>query len=169
MEKLKNLGIAFFLYWLHWKNFSWQHWMFFFRLFTFSSALVIVLSDSPCERIAKWETCPILKRTDRWCAFNWSICDKNCHVVRCSESDSVKCYVGIHVSWEDNISEEEEWPKIKIDRKISPFTEENIFFFFSKNHITTVAQVTAELNIHLEVPVCTKTVRRWVSQIQHPR
>jgi hypothetical protein len=29
------------------------------------SALVIVLSDSPCERIGKWETCPILKEV-RW-------------------------------------------------------------------------------------------------------
>jgi transposase len=29
-----------------------------------------------------------------------------------------------------------------------------------KNHRTTVAQVTAELNIHLEDPVSTKTVRR---------
>jgi hypothetical protein len=25
------------------------------------SALVIVLSDSTCERIGKWETCPFLK------------------------------------------------------------------------------------------------------------
>jgi hypothetical protein len=25
------------------------------------SALVIILSDSSCERIGKWETCPILK------------------------------------------------------------------------------------------------------------
>jgi hypothetical protein len=37
----------------------------FFHLFTISSArvsaLLIVLSDSPCERIGKWETCPILK------------------------------------------------------------------------------------------------------------
>jgi hypothetical protein len=24
------------------------------------SALMIVLNDSPCERIGKWETCPIL-------------------------------------------------------------------------------------------------------------
>jgi hypothetical protein len=37
----------------------------FFSFFTLCSArvseLVIVLSDSPCERIGKWETCPILK------------------------------------------------------------------------------------------------------------
>jgi transposase len=30
----------------------------------------------------------------------------------------------------------------------------------SKNHRTTAAQVTTELNIHLEDPVSTKTVRR---------
>jgi hypothetical protein len=39
--------------------------MLFFHLFTIHSAhvsaLVIVLSDSPCERIRKWETCLILK------------------------------------------------------------------------------------------------------------
>jgi hypothetical protein len=37
----------------------------FFHLFTLCNArfseLVIVLSDSPCERIGKWETRPILK------------------------------------------------------------------------------------------------------------
>jgi hypothetical protein len=30
----------------------------------------------------------------------------------------------------------------------------------SKNHTTTAAQVKAELNIHIEDPVSTKTVRR---------
>jgi hypothetical protein len=39
--------------------------MFFFRLFIFCSArvsaLVSVLSESLCESIGKWETCPILK------------------------------------------------------------------------------------------------------------
>jgi hypothetical protein len=39
--------------------------MFFFRLFTLCSArisaLVIVVSDSPCERIGNWGTCPMLK------------------------------------------------------------------------------------------------------------
>jgi hypothetical protein len=44
-------------------------------MFTFCSAcvsaLVMALSDSPCERIGKWETCPIWKRTDHWCAFSW--------------------------------------------------------------------------------------------------
>jgi hypothetical protein len=46
------------LFWLHWKNFSWRHWIF-FRLFTLcsarASALVIVLGVTPCERIGKWE------------------------------------------------------------------------------------------------------------------
>jgi hypothetical protein len=45
------------LCWLHWKYFNWHHWIFFFHLFRHCSsrvtALVIVLSDSPCERIEK--------------------------------------------------------------------------------------------------------------------
>jgi hypothetical protein len=60
-KKLRNIIC---LCWLQWKNFSWQHWML-FRLFTLCSArvsaLMSVLSDSPCEGIEKWETCSILK------------------------------------------------------------------------------------------------------------
>jgi hypothetical protein len=33
------------LCWLHWKNFSWQHWMFFFRLFTLCSARCQCISN----------------------------------------------------------------------------------------------------------------------------
>jgi hypothetical protein len=30
-----------------------------------------------CERTGKWEASPIFwKRTDHWCMFSWSICDK---------------------------------------------------------------------------------------------
>jgi hypothetical protein len=57
------------------------------------------------------------KRAERWCAFSWSNYDKNCHIIRCIDSDSFLGYVGIHGSWEDNISEEEQWAKINIDRK----------------------------------------------------
>jgi hypothetical protein len=61
----KRLRNRIYLCWLHWKNFSWQHWMLFFRLFTFcsdrASALLIVLNDSWCETIGKLETCPIMK------------------------------------------------------------------------------------------------------------
>jgi hypothetical protein len=65
--------------WLHWKNFNWQHWIF-FRMFTncsaLASALVIVSRDSPCERIGKWETCPILKADRSFVRVNWRVCDK---------------------------------------------------------------------------------------------
>jgi hypothetical protein len=47
------------------KKISLQHLMFFSRLFTICSALVsalvTVFSDSPCERIGKWEIRPITK------------------------------------------------------------------------------------------------------------
>jgi hypothetical protein len=50
-KKLTNINC---LRWLQWKTFSWQQWIF-FCLFQFCSAhvsaLVIVLSDSSCERI----------------------------------------------------------------------------------------------------------------------
>jgi hypothetical protein len=56
---------------------------------------------------------------------------------------------------EDNISEEKQWAKINIDRKRSSYIEKD----FSRNDRTTTAQVTAGLNILLEDPVSTKTVR----------
>jgi hypothetical protein len=55
-------------------------------IYTRDSALVIVLSDSPCDRIGKLKCWPILK--DRWYAFSWSICDKNCRIIKRIESDS---------------------------------------------------------------------------------
>jgi hypothetical protein len=64
------------------KNFSWQHCMFFFCSFTLCSApvsaLLSVLSDSPCERIKRWETYLILKETDHCCTFSFG----------CTKSDS---------------------------------------------------------------------------------
>jgi hypothetical protein len=61
METLRNLGLEFVLAALTELQLVTS---FFFRLFTLCSArvsaLVIVLNDSPCERIGKWETCPIL-------------------------------------------------------------------------------------------------------------
>jgi hypothetical protein len=62
IETLRNWGIEFFC--IGYIERTAQHRMF-FRLFTLCSAhvsaLMIVLSDRPCERIGKWETCPILK------------------------------------------------------------------------------------------------------------
>jgi hypothetical protein len=80
---------------------------------------------------------------------------KNCHIIRCIESYSSEGYVSIHESWQDNITEKEHWVKINIDRM-----HRRILRIISKNHRTTTAQVTAELNIHLEATVSTKTVRR---------
>jgi hypothetical protein len=53
-------------------------------------------------------------------------------------------YVGIHKSWEDNMSKEEQWAKININGKRLLHTEGD---HFEKSQ-TTAARVTAELNIH---------------------
>jgi hypothetical protein len=65
--------------------------------------------------------------------------------------------VGIHDSWENNNSEEEQRAKINIHRKRSSYIED--CFEKSQNYCST-GDRTAELNIHLEDPVSTKTVRR---------
>jgi hypothetical protein len=52
---------------------------------------------------------------------------KKCHIIRCIESDSCSGVVSIHKSWEDNISEEEQWAKINIDRKRSSYSEKDCF------------------------------------------
>jgi hypothetical protein len=59
--------------------------------------------------------------------FSWSICDKNCHIITCSESESFKGYVGIHESWDDRISEEEQWAKINMDRERSSYIKKDCF------------------------------------------
>jgi hypothetical protein len=97
-----------------------------------------------------------LKEDRRWCAFSWSVCDRNCHIIRCLESDDFQGYVGIHESWEGNISGNVEWVKTNIDRMKSGTLRRIV----TKNHRTTAAQVTAELNIHLDDSVSAKTVRR---------
>jgi hypothetical protein len=69
-------------------------------------------------------------------------------------------------SWEVNISEEEQWAKINTDRKRSSYIEKD-YFEKSHNYCSTVDR--PELNIHLEDPVSTKTVRRELHKFQHSR
>jgi hypothetical protein len=69
----------------------------FFRLFTLCnvrvSALVVLLSDSPCERIGKWEIYLSDFETGHIIigAHLVGACDKNCYIIRCIESDSFYC------------------------------------------------------------------------------
>jgi hypothetical protein len=51
------------------------------------------------------------------------------------------------------------WPKINADRKGSSYIEKDCFETSRRNCCST-GDRTAELNIHLEDPVSTKTVRR---------
>jgi hypothetical protein len=67
-------------------------------------------------------------------------------------------YVGTHDSIEYNVSEEEQWAKIKTDRKRSSYIAKGCFER-SHNYCSTGGRI-AELSIHHEDPVSTKTVRR---------
>jgi hypothetical protein len=95
-----------------------------------------------------WRLLRFWRRTDCWCTFSWSIYDKNCHIIRCINSNSFWGYVSIYESWVDNNSEEEQWTKISIDRKRSSYTEKDCF---EKLHsCCSTGDRTAELNIHLK-------------------
>lgn len=94
-----------------------------FRLLTLRSAHVsasaIVLSDSTCERIREYETFPILKGDRSLACLAGAFLTKKLphYSTRCIDSGSFYGYIFIHESWGDNISEEEQWTKINIDRK----------------------------------------------------
>jgi hypothetical protein len=87
--------------------------------------------------------------------FSWSIWNKNCRIIRCIESDSLQGYVSIQESWEDNISKEEQWVKISIDRKRLSYIEKDCSE--TPQDFCSTGDRTAELNIHLEDPLSTKT------------
>lgn len=50
-------------------------------------------------------------------------------------------------------------------RKLSERDVRVLTRIVSKNHVTTAAQFTAELNVHLKSPVSTKTVRRELHRV----
>jgi hypothetical protein len=72
------------------------------------------------------------------------------HIIRCIESDVSKVMSAYTNSWEDNISEEEQWAKMNIDRKRSSYIEKERFEI-SRNYCST-SDRTAELNMNFEDP-----------------
>jgi hypothetical protein len=101
-------------------------------------------------------------RTDRSCEFSRSICDKNCHIITCIESDSFWGYVGTHESWEDNISNEEEWAKINIDRRRSSCIEDS----FEKSH-DYCSTGDSRTDCSSWGPCFHESCPTWASQIQY--
>jgi hypothetical protein len=107
------------------------------------------------DRIGKWETCPVFERGQ-----NVGICLAGASVIKTatllgtSRLTVLIDYVSIHESWEDNISEEEQCAKININR-LSCIED-----CFEKSHnYCSTGNRTAELNIHLEDTVSTKTIQ----------
>jgi hypothetical protein len=134
--------------WLHWKNFSWQHWMFFFRLFTVCnarfSAFVIVLNGSPCERLGKLETGPILKEDISLVAVQLErLLTKIITLLGVSRATVSKVMSAAYTNHGKATS-----AKRNSGRK-STLTERYRRIFrriISKNHRTTAAQVTGQRN-----------------------
>jgi hypothetical protein len=95
------------------------------------------------------------ERGHHWCAFSWTICDKNCHIIRCIESNGFSIMTAYTIMVRRTSAKRNSVQK-------STLTERDCCILrriVSKNHRTTATQVTAELNIYLENPISTKTVQ----------
>jgi transposase len=115
----------------------------------------MVLGDSPCERIGKWEISPILKKNIIDACLAAAPVTKTATslgVSRATVSNVMSTYTnhGKTISAKRNSGQKS--TLTERDRRILRRVD-------SKNHRTTAAQVTSELIIHLEEPVSTKTVR----------
>jgi transposase len=132
----------------------------FYRLFTVCSArvseLMIGLSDSQCERLGKWKTCPILKRGQIVGARLAGASVIKSATFLAVSGATVSKVISAYTNHGKTTS-----AKRNSGRK-STLTERDrrTLRIVSKNHRITAAQVTTELNIHLVDPVSTKTVRR---------
>ena len=102
------------------------------------------------------------KRTDRWCAFSWSICNQNGHDVSTAAVSKVTTTYTNHgktssakrnSGWKQKLSER--------DRRTLKRT-------VSKNHRITAAKLTAELIIHLEDAVSTKKKKHYDESFTNP-
>ena len=103
METPDNIGIKLFVL-AALKAHYFEYLSLFFLLFTLYSASgnalktvcsMNVLQNGRFDRFSKW--------TDCWCAFSWSICNKNSRLIWCIQSSSVQGYDGTHKSLEDII------------------------------------------------------------------
>jgi transposase len=129
----------------------------FFDLFTLCSARV-----SACERIRKWESCPILKRGQiagvHLAGASAIKTATLLGVSRATVSKIMLAYMNLGKTTS---------AKRNSGQKSSTLTERDshTLRIVLKNHRTIVAQVMAELNIHLEDPVSTKTVQHELHKL----
>jgi hypothetical protein len=127
--------------------------MCFFRSFTFCNALVdalmIVLGHSPCERIEKWETCPILKEGRSLVSVWLEHLYRQWQFLRLCRHTRI---MGRQHQRRGTMGDSQYWYKEIVVHSERSFRK-----------ITQPMQhrwIAAELNIHLEDPVSTKTVQR---------
>jgi hypothetical protein len=130
------------LFWLHWKNFTWQHWMF-FHLFTLCSAhvraLVIVLVTVPMNELENWRFVWFWNKTVVGVSLT-----RTANLLGVSRA-TVSKVMSTYTNHGKTISVK------RTSGQKSTLTERGrciLRGIFSKNNRTTAAQVTAELNMY---------------------
>jgi hypothetical protein len=110
------------------------------------SALMLVLSDNPYERMRKWRLCPILKENIVGARLTGISVIKTAmllDVLRATVSKVMLAYTNHGKTTSAKSNSGRKSTLTERDRR-------TIRGIVSKNHRTTAAQVTTELNIHLE-------------------
>jgi hypothetical protein len=80
--------------------------------------------------------------TDFWRAFSWSVCNRNVHFIRFIQSSGVQGCDGVHRSGKTSSAERNSGKKPKQSER----DRRTLKRIVSKNHRTTAAKVTAELD-----------------------
>jgi len=93
------------------------------------------------------------KKTDCLCTFSWSICDQNSHLLGVPRAAVSKVTTAYTNHGKTSSAERNSGQKPKLIER-----DRYTLRIVPDNHGTTVAKVTAELNIHPEDPVATKKV-----------
>ena len=101
------------------------------------------------ERLARFS-----KRTDCWCTFNWSICNNNSHLFSVSRAAVSKVMTAYTTHGKTSSAMKNVGQKPKLSERYCSTLKRTV----SNSQRTIAAKVTAELNIHLEDSVSTKTV-----------
>jgi K+-transporting ATPase c subunit len=155
------------LCWIRSNYFSWQLWMFFFRMFSLCSAivsvLVTVLGKSPVKKSENGRLVRFKKGQIVGARLTWASVIKTATLLGVSKATVSRvtlAYTNYGKTTSEKRNRERNSTLTWIDHRIFRRT-------VSKNHRTTAAQMTAELSTFFLKTLFPQNCLMWASQIQY--